>query len=127
MMAMKYHNPALGLDRLLELRLWKEATQIFMTSGLGGCGPFGLVVAAQRRGYRAGVVLSDRQTPFLTTDEKAVDTCGEALLETFGLAARSSRIAQLRRWLCVHGLPVSRPARQYGPDLTDDGRRPAER
>jgi ribosomal protein S18 acetylase RimI-like enzyme len=66
MMAMKYHNPALVLDRSLELRLWKEATQIFMTSGLGGCGPFGLAVAALRRGYQARVVLSEHHTPFLT-------------------------------------------------------------
>lgn len=66
-MAMKYHNPRLVPDRSLELRLWKEATQIFMTSGLGGYGPFGLAVAAQRRGYQARVVLTDHQTPLLTS------------------------------------------------------------
>jgi ribosomal protein S18 acetylase RimI-like enzyme/predicted double-glycine peptidase len=67
MMAMKYHDPRLTLDRSLELRLWKEATLIFMTSGLGGCGPFGLAVAAQRRGFQARVILADHQTPFLTS------------------------------------------------------------
>src|SRR5919108_3699230 len=67
MMAMKYHNPPLVLDRSLELWLWKEATQIFMPSGLGGCGPFGLAVAAQRRGYQEKVILSEHQTPFLTS------------------------------------------------------------
>ncbi len=30
MMAMKYHDPRLPVDRSLELRLWKEATLIFM-------------------------------------------------------------------------------------------------
>jgi ribosomal protein S18 acetylase RimI-like enzyme/predicted double-glycine peptidase len=67
MMAMNYHDPRLTLDRSLELQLWKEATLIFMTSGLGGCGPFGLAVAAQRRGFQARVILADQQTPFLTS------------------------------------------------------------
>jgi ribosomal protein S18 acetylase RimI-like enzyme len=67
MMAMKYHDPTLILDRSLELRLWKEATLIFMTSGLGGCGPFGLAVSAQRRGFQARVMLVDCQIPCLTT------------------------------------------------------------
>jgi predicted double-glycine peptidase len=67
MMAMKYHEADLVLNRALELRLWKEATLIFMTSGLGGCGPYGLAVAAQRRGYQTRVIVSNRQTPFLSS------------------------------------------------------------
>jgi predicted double-glycine peptidase len=67
MMAMKYHDRRVTVDRSLELRLWKEATLIFMTSGLGGCGPFGLAVAAQRRGFQSHIILADRQIPFLTT------------------------------------------------------------
>lgn len=73
MMAMKYHTPRLVIDKALELMLWKEATLIFMTEGLGGCGPFGLALAAQRRGYASRVIISDTRTPFLTsvrTDEK---------------------------------------------------------
>lgn len=46
MMAMKALCPGLSLDRSLELRLWREATTIFMTSGHGGCGPYGLALAA---------------------------------------------------------------------------------
>jgi ribosomal protein S18 acetylase RimI-like enzyme len=71
MMAMKYHHADLVLDRGLELRLWKEATLIFMTSGLGGCGPYGLAVAAQRRGFQTKVIVSNRQTPFLTSVRSA--------------------------------------------------------
>jgi len=67
MMAMHYHDRTLLLDRALELRLWKEATSIFMTAGLGGCGPYGLAVAAQRRGYQARVIVSKLQTPFLSS------------------------------------------------------------
>jgi len=51
MMAMKALEPALKLDRMLELRLWREATTIFMTSGHGGCGPFGLALSAYHRGF----------------------------------------------------------------------------
>ncbi len=51
MMAMKALDPTLELDRKLELRLWREATTIFMTSGHGGCGPYGLALSAYRRGF----------------------------------------------------------------------------
>ena len=67
MMAMKYFTPQLALNRSLELVLWKEATLIFMTSGTGGCGAFGLAVAAERRGYQSRVILSDQRTPFLSS------------------------------------------------------------
>jgi ribosomal protein S18 acetylase RimI-like enzyme len=49
MMAMKALDPTLELNRTLELRLWREATTIFMTSGHGGCGPYGLALSAYRR------------------------------------------------------------------------------
>lgn len=51
MMAMKALEPSVELDRKLELRLWREATTIFMTSGHGGCGPYGLALSAHRRGF----------------------------------------------------------------------------
>jgi predicted double-glycine peptidase len=65
-MALKVFLPELKLDRRLELRLWREATLVFMTSGLGGCGPFGMAVAAVRRGMRAAVIMSKERTPFLS-------------------------------------------------------------
>jgi ribosomal-protein-alanine acetyltransferase len=51
MMAMKALDPKLSLDRMLELRLWREATTIYMTSGHGGCGPYGLALSANHRGF----------------------------------------------------------------------------
>ena len=51
MMAMKALDSTLDLNRKLELRLWREATTIFMTSGHGGCGPYGLALSAHRRGF----------------------------------------------------------------------------
>lgn len=73
MMAFKYYTPELNLSRRLEVNLWKEATLVFMTEGIGGTGPFGLAIAAQRRGYQSRVILSREQTPFFSSvrlDEK---------------------------------------------------------
>jgi len=53
MMAMKAINPKTKLDRRLELRIWREATSIFMTSGHGGCSPYGLALSAFHRGLHA--------------------------------------------------------------------------
>jgi ribosomal protein S18 acetylase RimI-like enzyme len=60
MMAMKGLRPELELNRQLELRLWRAATTIFMNSGHGGCGPYGLALAAVRQGFKAEVYVSDQ-------------------------------------------------------------------
>lgn len=65
MMAMKHLRPDTRLSRHLELRLWRDATTIFMTSGHGGCGPFGLALAAARRGFGAEVHVSDDGVHFI--------------------------------------------------------------
>lgn len=62
MMAMRALDSELMLDRKLELRLWREATTIFMTSGLGGCGPYGLALAAYYRGFAVELYVNDRST-----------------------------------------------------------------
>jgi ribosomal protein S18 acetylase RimI-like enzyme len=59
MMAMHALDPSLPLQRTLELRLWREATTIFMTTGHGGCGPYGLALAAASRGFPVEVYASD--------------------------------------------------------------------
>ncbi|WP_353859537.1 ribosomal protein S18-alanine N-acetyltransferase [Azospirillum formosense] len=74
MMAMKALKPAeIELGRKLEIRLWRESTTVFMTSGHGGCGPFGLALAAARRGFAVDIHIKDNATPFLDSvrsDEK---------------------------------------------------------
>lgn len=67
MMVMKTLDSAIVLDRRLEIRIWREATTIFMTSGHGGCDPYGLALAAHRRGFKATVhvSVSDDQLLFL--------------------------------------------------------------
>lgn len=64
MMAMRALDPGLKLDRRLELRLWREATTIFMTSGHGGCGPYGLALAAARRGHTVELLVRDSGVAF---------------------------------------------------------------
>ncbi|MBN2227114.1 MAG: GNAT family N-acetyltransferase/peptidase C39 family protein [candidate division Zixibacteria bacterium] len=67
MMAMKYFSPDLKLNRLLEYNLWKESTLIFMTSGIGGIGPFGLAYTARIRNYRTRLIVSRDYSPFLSS------------------------------------------------------------
>jgi hypothetical protein len=65
MMAMAALEPTLEMGRPLELRIWREATTIFMTSGHGGCGPFGLALAVARRGFDAEIYVTDPDVPLL--------------------------------------------------------------
>lgn len=65
MMALAYFDPHTSLDRSHEITLWKEATLVFMTSGVGGTGPYGLALAARQRGCSARVLTSSEQTPFV--------------------------------------------------------------
>jgi len=67
MMAMKYFQPETKLTRILELNLWKEATLIFMTSGIGGTGPFGLALAALKRNFRVKLIISRDYSPFFSS------------------------------------------------------------
>jgi ribosomal protein S18 acetylase RimI-like enzyme len=65
MMAMRALDPAAPLDQTSEIRIWRESTTVFMTSGPGGCSPEGLALATQRRGFRVELFLSDRGVMFI--------------------------------------------------------------
>ncbi len=81
MMAMGAFDPALALDRRLELRLWRQATTIFMTAGLGGCDPVGMAVALARHGYAAEVFVNTHDLLFLDSvrdpEKRAVMTVAQ--------------------------------------------------
>ncbi len=76
MMAMKAIDPKTKLNRQLEIQIWREATSIFMTSGHGGCEPYGLALAAYHRGFDVEVQVTSREPMFLGTvrdeDRRAV-------------------------------------------------------
>ncbi|MBD3299390.1 MAG: GNAT family N-acetyltransferase [candidate division Zixibacteria bacterium] len=65
LMALRRFDATIEPTRETELDLWREATLIFMTSGVGGCGPFGLAVAALKRGFQADVYMSHDAVPFI--------------------------------------------------------------
>ena len=65
LMAMHALKPELPFNRELELRLWRESTTIFMTSGHGGCGPYGLALAAYKRGFDVEVYVSEDGVLFI--------------------------------------------------------------
>jgi hypothetical protein len=108
MMAMKALDGTLRLDRRLELRLWREATSIFMASGHGGCGPFGLALSAHRRGFGAELFVKQRGVFLVDTvrdpDKKEVmrvveedfrDRIRELELPLHQRAARFSEVQEL--------------------------------
>jgi ribosomal protein S18 acetylase RimI-like enzyme len=80
-MAMHALNPAISPSRKLELRLWREATTIFMTSGHGGCGPYGLALAAARRGFEVEVFVSDSGVHFIDSVRDEEKKCVMALVQ----------------------------------------------
>lgn len=71
MMAMHSFDDGAALDRREELRLWREATTIFMTSGHGGCSPYGLALAAWRRGFDVEVFVNDDGALFVDSVRSA--------------------------------------------------------
>jgi len=71
LMAMKTLDPTLEADRRLELRLWRESTSVFMTSGHGGCGPYGLALSAHRRGFAVEVYVNEESEMFIDSVRSA--------------------------------------------------------
>lgn len=65
MMARGFYDPGFTADAVTEIRLWREATTVFMMSGPGGCEPFGLAVSAHEGGLSAEIVVSVHGALFL--------------------------------------------------------------
>jgi hypothetical protein len=70
-MAMKSLDKNISLDRTEELRLWRESTTIFMTSGHGGCGPYGLALAAWHRGFDVEIFVNEPGVMFVDSVRSA--------------------------------------------------------
>ncbi len=71
LMAVRHFDAAFPATPLEELTLWREATTIYLASGHGGCGPFGLANALVRRGLSAQVRLFPDEPLFLTSVRQA--------------------------------------------------------
>lgn len=88
-MAMAAVHDGQSLTTLEELRIWREATTIFMLAGHGGCGPHGLALAAWKRGYEASAYVSQEGPLFRETvrseDKKQVlELVHEGFLQDIG-------------------------------------------
>lgn len=71
MMAMGHYLPGFTPTPVMEVRLWREATTVFMMSGPGGCEPFGLAVAAHENGLSAEIIVSFYGALFLQSVRSA--------------------------------------------------------
>jgi ribosomal protein S18 acetylase RimI-like enzyme len=117
MMAMHALDPAIVPSRKLELRLWREATTIFMTSGHGGCGPYGLGLAAAKRGFGVEIHVSDPGVHFIDSvrdPEKKhvlalVQEDMQEQLQELGVAIHNQELApqQLRARFRAGAIPLA--------------------
>jgi ribosomal protein S18 acetylase RimI-like enzyme len=71
MMALGWAERNFKPEPALEFQLWREATTIFMTSGPGGCEPYGMAVALKRHGLEPEVYVSHAGPYFLDTAQSA--------------------------------------------------------
>jgi ribosomal protein S18 acetylase RimI-like enzyme len=71
LMAMAHFLPGFTPTPVMEVRLWREATTVFMMSGPGGCEPFGLAVAAHENGLAAEILVSFHGALFLQSVRSA--------------------------------------------------------
>lgn len=65
LMAMASQDNSFLPSQAAELAIWREATTIYMTTGLGGTHPVGLALAAKRRGFDVQVWLNKEDVLFV--------------------------------------------------------------
>lgn len=71
MMALAWADRAFRPPPDFEFQLWREATTIFMSSGPGGCEPYGMAVTLKRHGLEPEVYVSHPGPYFLDTAKSA--------------------------------------------------------
>ncbi|MBE0379111.1 MULTISPECIES: GNAT family N-acetyltransferase/peptidase C39 family protein [Pseudoalteromonas] len=97
------------ITQVSELDIWREATTIFMTSGHGGCHPLGLALAANKRGFKAQVIINNRDTLFVdgvrNDNKKAIlhtvhnQFVVEAINHKLDVKYQELTLEQIERWL----------------------------
>ena len=97
MMAMAALDSSTEMDRAEEIRIWREATTVFMAAGHGGCGPHGLALAAERRGFKSTVYAPSGKAMFVESvrdpRKKEVIALVEADFRTALAATRSKLVS----------------------------------
>ena len=102
MMALAHFHMDFRLGPVEEIRIWREATTVFLMSGIGGCDPHGLAVAAAHDGLAAEVHLNREGSLFLGSvrDPEKQRVMGLAQ-EDFRRQAAAYRIPILREPLAL--------------------------
>src|SRR5215210_723902 len=67
LMALAWADPDLRPGPGLEYKLWREATTIFMTSGPGGCEPYGLAITLKKHGLSPEIYVNQHGPYFVET------------------------------------------------------------
>lgn len=104
MMGMKALRPDFELNRKNELRLWRESTTVFMTSGHGGCGPLGMGLAAHKRGFDVRVYVKGPEAMFVDSVRS------QEKKEVIRLVHEDFLEEALRKGVPVHYFPLSMEA-----------------
>lgn len=98
MMALAHFQPGFKPDAVTEIRLWREATTVFMMSGPGGCEPFGLAAVAHDHGLSAEIIVSHPGALFLQSVRSAEKRwVMERAQEDFRNRVRAARIPVANR------------------------------
>ncbi len=101
LMAMHAVDTDVAVDMPAELRLWRESTTIYMTSGHGGCSPLGLAVAAAHRGFEVEVWLSQKEPLFVNSVRS------EQKKEVIGLVEEDFRLEAKELGIPINYRPLS--------------------
>ncbi len=72
MMALAWADRQFAPAPAFEFQLWREATTIFMSSGPGGCDPYGMAVALKRHGLEPELYVS-RPGPYFLDGVKSAE------------------------------------------------------
>lgn len=70
LMAMRGLDKEMPFDRVHELQVWREANTVYMGAGHAGSSPYGIALAAWRRGFHAEIWVSHKGAVLLDYQKK---------------------------------------------------------
>lgn len=103
MMVLRAGNPSFPFDPVTEVRLWREATTVFMTSGLGGCEPYGMATVLAEHGAKVDI-WTTAEGPLLL---RTVQNAEKRRVMTLAQADFQERIGRMGVPVHVGFLPVT--------------------
>ncbi len=116
LMAMRGLDKEIPFDRVHELQVWREANTVYMGAGHAGSSPYGIALAAWRRGFHAeiwvshkGAVLLDYQKkPEWRKAGKLMQEADEASVRELGMPVekRSWDVADLAQARAEGAVPI---------------------